>query len=384
MRIGDRFLFCSTPHSPSRLVIVLALFAFGGLTRAQEVPPLGETKQAEMESDEQGDAVAPARELDLLELEERVLAAINEGKSPKIPLERMWSMARQDEATATNFLAAMERLAPEFSDPELAWDAQLYMAETAMYLQQYERVDQIYGELLAQDPELQTEAGRSAHYAHAQTLIGRGELERAIEQFRALRDISARYSPEEFQAFGRQLALAYVMAKDWENMAEVSGSVMGDLNDIDDFMFAFAIAEGYRESERYDAAIAIFQRLYNYLGKLEVEDPANRIFEFEHLSRSRIEFRLDWAKSSAEGKKHTGAALEKQGAKAAGDEAAEGTTEHENNPVSPERVTPEATSASAETIAVESPSRWTVSPALWAGIGAVVLVAVGAVVRVLR
>jgi len=381
-------IYCLT-RSGVRPLFSLLVIALCGFLQGQESPlaatPVdvaSEPTEIESVDHEAHSGDSP----DLSELEARVLSALEEGKSPKVPLLRMWSVARQDEAAATNFLATMERLAPEFSDPELAWDAQLYMAEAAKYLQDHERVDQIFGELMAQDPNLQSEAGRSASLNHAQALMERGEFDRGIEQLRGLWDISARYSPAEFKIYGRNLAVAYGSNKDWANMVEVGTVVMGDLEDFTDFAFVMGIAEAYRELEQYDKAAEIFQRLYNYISRLEIEDPTNRLFEFEQYSRSQIKFRLDWAKTSAEGKKHTDAALAAEAAKAAERGVAEVTAELASNTIPLADTMAEVAPSPAESTPASPESRrsWTASPAFWVAIGALLLVAGGAALRAFR
>lgn len=262
------------------------------------------------------------------ELEAAAVAVLDEGRDPKVPLNRMLSLSCQDEATANAYLESMERLVPLLATDEEVWDAKLGMARAAEYLNDHVYVDQLYGDLVAQDPNLTTAAGRSAYYNHAQALFQRGEQAEAIERYRKVWDVSARYSSEEFRTFGAQLGSAYATVGDLENAMEVLPSVLGPLDDMQNFLLTFTLANVYQEAERFGEAAKLYQRLYNFRKKLDAAEPGHPLRQergvaFEAFDAEKLKRRWEWAEAEYEGQQHTRRAAEMAAAQTVTDDADE-------------------------------------------------------------
>lgn len=320
---------------------------------------------------------------DLAGLEAEVLSRIDAGRDPKVPLERMWSLARTDEATATAYMEAMDRIVPHLESDEAAWTAQLWMAETAEYLKDNARVDQIYGDLVALDPDLQTPEGRSARYNHLQAMVERGDREAAIPGLRALWDHSAKYSPEEFEVFGFQLAVAQYDQGDWAASIEVYEAILNDLKDIHDYGIAKGLAQAYMNVERFDEAVALYQRLYNVLSKLQAENPNHPVFSLPTFQLDLIQRRIRGAEIRRDGKPHR----DQERAHAASEAALVSDAVSESKPSQPkpeELILSQAPEVIAATVAAETPAASSISRILWGAMAGAVLVALVITVKLFR
>ncbi|MBX3179771.1 MAG: tetratricopeptide repeat protein [Candidatus Hydrogenedentes bacterium] len=316
-------------------------------------------------------------EMSIRELEAAAVAAVEEGRDPKMPLSRMLSLSHQDEESARSYLESMERISDLLPADEQYWEARLGMARAAEYLNDHEYVDRIFGELVARDPALETAAGRSAYYNHARSMFQRGEREEAIARYRKVWEVSARYSAEEFALFGRQLGSAYATNGDWENAVEILPAVLGPLDNEKNFIVTLTLANAYVELERFDEAAKLFRQLYNFRKKIDATDPDHPIQNLgEFYTANRLEARMEWAEMGREGQQHRLAAAERAAREAAAAETREGADAAEEPPALAPEVAPAPVDSPVPT--PESPSVEAKSRAVYGWGGALALVMVAA------
>jgi tetratricopeptide (TPR) repeat protein len=235
------------------------------------------------------------------QFEAEILSLVGANESPDLTLSRMWAGARTDRSQAETYLASMERILPHLPSDELRNEAQLRMAKTAEYLQDYSRVDSIYATLAEQDPAMETAAARSAAFNHAQSFQARGEKAEAARRLRELWDHSSQYSQDEFTTFGRQLADVYYQMEDWESLLEVAPPVAGLLeDDVVSVGIAEHIARAYLELQDYENATDHYQRLYNFLVELQAVNPSSAVFSLAPYPRAikkQLEVARMWRES---------------------------------------------------------------------------------------